>query len=65
VQTDPYTGQELLFAKTKATLLGVVSYAIDLETDSIRDLRVDRAGESVTLAQAIAQQEAQIRAGRK
>jgi hypothetical protein len=65
VQTDPYTGEELLFAKTKATLLGVVSYAIDLETDSIRDLRVDRAHESVTLAQAIAQQEAQIRAGRK
>jgi hypothetical protein len=65
VQTDPYTGEELLFAKTKATLLGVVSYAIDLETDSIRDLRVDRANESVTLSQAIAQQDAQTRAVRK
>lgn len=65
VQTDPYTSEELLFAETKATLLGVVSYAIDLETDSIRDLRVDRTRESVTLAQAIAQQEAQTRAGRK
>jgi hypothetical protein len=59
VQTDPYTSEGLLFGKTKATLLGVVSYAIDMETESIRDLRADRTQDSVTLAQAIAQQEAQ------
>jgi hypothetical protein len=62
VQTDPYTSEGLLFARTKATLLGVVSYAIDMETDSIRDMRADRAQDSVTLAQAIAQEEAQTRA---
>jgi len=58
VQTDPYTSEELLFTKTKATLLGVVSYAIDLETDSIRDMHADRVQESITLAQAIAQEAA-------
>jgi hypothetical protein len=58
VQTDPYTSEGLLFTQTKATLLGVVSYAIDLETDSIRDLRANRAQESVTLAQALAEEEA-------
>ena len=62
VQTDPYTSEGLLFAKTKATLLGVVSYAIDMETDSIRDMRAERTQDSVTLAQAIAQEEAQTRA---
>lgn len=62
VQTDPYTGEGLLFAKTKATLLGVVSYAIDMETDSIRDMRAERTQDSVTLAQAIAQEEAETRA---
>ena len=62
VQTDPYTSEGLLFGKTKATLLGVVSYAIDMETDSIRDMRVERTQDSVTLAQAIAQEEAQTRA---
>lgn len=61
VQTDPYTGEGLLFSKTKATLLGVVSYAIDMDTDSIRDMRADRAQDSVTLAQAIAQEQAQTR----
>ncbi|MHB8478101.1 MAG: hypothetical protein ACYDBZ_17635 [Steroidobacteraceae bacterium] len=65
VQTDPYKREELLFAETKATLLGVVSYAIDLETGLIRDLRVDRVHESVTLAQAVAQQETQTRAARQ
>jgi hypothetical protein len=63
VQTDPYTSEGLLFAKTKATLLGVVSYAIDLESDSIRDLRANRAQESVTLAQALAEEEARTQAG--
>ncbi len=61
VQTDPYTTEGLLFSKTKATLLGVVSYAIDLETDSIRDMRAGRAQQSVTLRQAIAQESAPIR----
>ena len=61
MQTDPYTTEGLLFGKTKATLLGVVSYAIDLETDSIRDMRAGRAQETVTLAQAIAQEAAQGR----
>jgi hypothetical protein len=62
LQTDPYTSEGLLFGKTKATLLGIVSYAIDLETDSIRDMRAGGA-EAITLAQAIAQEEAQARAG--
>jgi hypothetical protein len=61
LQTDPYTSEGLLFGKTKATLLGIVSYAIDLETDSIRDMRAGSA-ESITLTQAIAQEEAQARA---
>ena len=56
VQTDPYTTEELLFTKTKATLLGVVSYAIDMETGSIRDMRAGRAQESISLARAIAQE---------
>jgi hypothetical protein len=63
VQTDPYTSEGLLFTKTKATLLGVVSYAIDLESDSIRDLRANRAQESVTLVQALAEEEARTQAG--
>ena len=63
LQTDPYTSEGLLFSKTKATLLGVVSYAIDLETDRIRDLRANRAQESVTLAQALAEEEARTQAG--
>jgi hypothetical protein len=63
VQTDPYTSDALLFTKTKATLLGVVSYAIDLESDSIRDLRANRAHESVTLAQALAEEETRTQAG--
>ncbi len=62
LQTDPYTSEGLLFGETKATLLGIVSYAIDLETDSIRDMRGGSA-ESITLAQAIAQEEAGARAG--
>jgi hypothetical protein len=61
VQTDPYTTEGLLFGKTQATLLGVVSYAIDLETDRIRDMRAGRKQESVTLAQALAQQAVQTR----
>lgn len=63
VQTDPYTSEGLLFTKTKATLLGVVSYAIDLESDSIRDLRANRLQESVTLVQALAEEEARTQAG--
>ncbi|MDP9091179.1 MAG: hypothetical protein M3O26_20885 [Pseudomonadota bacterium] len=64
VQTDPYTTAGLLLGKTEATLLGIVSYAIDLETDSIRDMRVGRAQASVTLSQAIAEEAAQTRARR-
>jgi hypothetical protein len=63
VQTDPYTSEGLLFTKTKATLLGVVSYAIDLESDSIHDLRANRLQESVTLVQALAEEEARTQAG--
>lgn len=62
VQTDPYTTEELLFTKIKATLLGVVSYAIDMDTGFIRDMRAGRAQESITLARAIAQEEEQARA---
>ncbi len=61
VQTDPYRTEELLFARTQATLLGVVSYAIDLDTDSIRDMRAGREQESLTLARAIAEEQAQAR----
>jgi hypothetical protein len=61
VQTDPYSTEELLFAKTKATLLGIVSYAIDLDTDSIRDMRAGRAQEALTLSRAIAQEQAEAR----
>jgi hypothetical protein len=63
VQTDPYRTEELLFANTKATLLGIVSYAVDLDTDSIRDMRAGRAQESLTLSRAIAQEQAQAREG--
>jgi hypothetical protein len=63
VQTDPYRTEQLLFAKTKATLLGVVSYAIDLDTDSIRDMRAGREQESLTLSRAIAEEQAQARDG--
>jgi hypothetical protein len=63
VQTDPYTTEELLFARTKATLLGFVSFAIDLDTDSIRDMRAGREQESLTLSRAIAQEQAQAQAG--
>jgi hypothetical protein len=62
LQTDPYTGEGLLFGTTKATILGIVSYAIDLETDSIRDMRAGTA-RSITLAQAIADEEAQAQPG--
>ena len=61
MQTDPYTTEGLIFGKTKATLLGFVSYAIDLETGAIRDLRAGRTQESVTLSQALAQEAAQFR----
>jgi hypothetical protein len=63
VQTDPYTSEELLFAQTKATLLGIVSYAIDLDTDSIRDMRAGREQESLTLSRAIAEEQAQAGVG--
>lgn len=64
MQTDPYTTEGLLFGKTQATLLGIVSYAIDLETNSIRDMHAGRAQASVTLSQAIAQEAAQTRANK-
>ena len=62
IRTDPYTIEGLLFGKTRATLLGIVSYAIDLETDSIRDMRAGLP-RSISLAQAIAQEEERARAG--
>ena len=62
LQTDPYTSGELLFGKTQATLLGIVSYAIDLETDSIRDMRAG-GSERITLAQAIAREASRMRDG--
>lgn len=62
IQTDPYTSEGLLFGMMKATLLGIVSYAIDMETDSIRDMRAG-AARSITLTQAIAEEEAQAGSG--
>ena len=61
IETDPYTTEGLLFAKTKVTLLGSVSYAIDLETDSIRDMRQGHSAETITLSRAIAQEEERTR----
>jgi hypothetical protein len=43
VETEPYGGAEgLLLTQIKATLLGSVAYAVDLNTGAIRDLRGDR-----------------------
>lgn len=53
VQTDPYTVETMLLGEVKATLLGSVSYAIDLETGTIRDMRAGHAQEPVTLSEAI------------
>jgi hypothetical protein len=40
VETEPYGGAEgLLLTQIKATLLGSVAYAVDLNTGAIRDLR--------------------------
>jgi len=42
VETEPYGGAEgLLLTQIKATLLGSVAYAVDLNTGAIRDLRRD------------------------
>jgi hypothetical protein len=60
VQTDPYTIQNLLLAKVKATLLGSVAFAIDLSDGSIRDMRPGHAQESITLSQAIEREKTRI-----
>jgi hypothetical protein len=42
----------------KASLLGSVSYAIDLDSGSIIDMQAGHKAERVTLAQAISQERA-------
>ena len=58
LQTDPYTIDELLITEVKASLLGSVSYAIDLDSGSIIDMQAGHKAERVTLAQAISQERA-------
>jgi hypothetical protein len=63
VRTDAYRREELEFANGKAALLGSVTYAIDLETQSIRDMRAGRAEQSITLTRAIAEEAERIHDG--
>ena len=40
IDTEPYPSIEgLLFSEVRATVLGAVAYSVDLENDTIRDLR--------------------------
>lgn len=51
VETEPYGGAEgLLLTQIKATLLGSVAYAVDLNTGAIRDLRRDH-GDPMTASE--------------
>ena len=51
VETEPYGGAEgLLLTQIKATLLGSVAYAVDLNTGAIRDLRGDH-GDPMTASE--------------
>jgi hypothetical protein len=62
IETEPYGGAEgLLLTRIKATLLGSVAYAVDLGTGAIRNLRVDRAREALTLEEAVARELARAR----
>ena len=57
LQTERYGSAEpLLLDSIRATLLGAVVYAVDLQTGDIRDMRPDRRSEHLSLAQAVAQE---------
>jgi hypothetical protein len=58
LQTDPYTIDELLMTEVKASVLGSVSYAIDLESGSILDMHAGHEPQRVTLSQAISRERA-------
>ena len=58
VETEPYGGAEgLLLTQIKATLLGSVAYAVDLNTGAIRDLRGDR-NHPITVRDGVTREEA-------
>jgi hypothetical protein len=55
LRTERYGSAEpLLLDPVKATLLGVVVYAVDLQTGGIRDMRPDRRSVNLSVAEAIA-----------
>ena len=55
LQTERYGSAEpFLIDSIQATLLGVVVYAVDLQTGGIRDMRPDRRSEYLSVAEAIA-----------
>jgi len=57
LQTERYGSAEpLLLDSIRATLLGAVVYAVDLQTGDIRDLRPDRHSEYLSLNEAVAQE---------
>jgi hypothetical protein len=61
LETEPFNGAEgLLFSQVKATLLGSVAYAVDLNSGAIHELRTDREPER-SLADAIAEERARTR----
>jgi hypothetical protein len=55
LQTERYGSAEpILLDPIQATLLGVVVYAVDLQTGGIRDMRPDRRSVYLSVAEAIA-----------
>jgi hypothetical protein len=55
LQTERYGSAEpFLLDPIQATLLGVVVYAVDLQTGDIRDMRPDRRSVYLSVAEAIA-----------
>jgi len=56
VETEPYpTIEGLLFTEVKASVIGVIAYAVDLNTNTIRDLRPGHR-EAISVEEAIAQE---------
>ena len=55
IQTERFGSAEPFLLDTiQATLLGAVAYAVDLQTGGIRDMRPDRKGVYLSVAEAIA-----------
>ena len=60
IETEPYPSIEgLLFNQVQATVLGAVSYSVELESDTIRDLQPGHV-ESLTFEQAISQERSSV-----